>query len=334
MSRIDIEILLERYLKGESTPAENELVEKWLSETNQEDAHWMALNKDQRTQWLDQLFMDIKTDIKSDMKSTAAPAKLIPLHPRKKWRNVIAGSAAAAAVLLILFLGWPLLRGKTSSSKLMTVIVPASQKRKLILTDGSSIWINAGSSVQYPETFTGSTREVYLTGEAYFDIVHDSAKPFIVHTGSVLTRVLGTAFDINADQAANTVVVTVTRGRVSVADGPRLLGFITPNQQIAYNTVSKQPVEKTVDADRIIGWQDSSIHFEDVTFEEAAKELGRRFKVVIVFANDQVKRCRFSGTSLEGKNIDEILKVLCNFNHASFKHAADGSIMIDGKGCE
>jgi ferric-dicitrate binding protein FerR (iron transport regulator) len=84
--------------------------------------------------------------------------------------------------------------------------------RQLInLPDGSKVVLNANSKLEYPPGFSNNTREVYLDGEAYFDIAHDPGKPFIVHTGSISTRVLGTAFNINAYRSQQFVEVTVTR---------------------------------------------------------------------------------------------------------------------------
>jgi transmembrane sensor len=325
MSRIEIEILLERYLKGETNALENERVEKWLADNDNENSEWQRLNKDGREQWLNNLFTDIKSSVNA--------GKVVDLHPKKIWWKSIAAVAAAAVIFLTLFFGWPAFHNVINPEKLMAMQVPANEKRELVLSDGSKIRINAGSEFQYPVTFNGNTREVYLTGEAYFDIVHDASKPFIVHTGNVITKVLGTAFNINADKKSNTVVVTVTRGKVSVADGTHLLGLITPNQQITYNTSNNEHIQNTVDANEVIAWQENDLHFEDITFEQAAKELQQRFKINIKFSNDKVKNCRFSGTALKGKNIDQVLKVLCSFNNATYQHNPDGSITIDGKGC-
>jgi transmembrane sensor len=209
----------------------------------------------------------------------------------------------------------------------------SDQKKQMVLSDGSKIWLNAGSELKYPEKFNGTTREVFLTGEAYFDIKHDASKAFIVHTGNLVTTVLGTAFDIKANKTDRLIIVTVTRGKVSVSEGKRLLGLITPNQQISYNKQNKFHVETSVDASRVIAWQSAELRFEDITFQEAAKILSERFHVKITFNNDKIKACRFSGSALSGKNIDQVLKVICAFNNAHYDHNPDGSISINGKGC-
>jgi transmembrane sensor len=327
MSRHDIEHLLDRYLKGETTAKENELVDEWLAENDNINTEWQNLDQPTRQQWLNSLFSDIENTISADN------AKVVVMQPRTIWWRSVAAVAAILAIFFTLFLEWPAIQNKLHPQQLITLTVPSNKKQQISLADGSKVWINASAQLKYPKVFNNKVREVYLSGEAYFDIKHDASKPFIVHTGDVVTTVLGTAFNINADKNSNTIIVTVTRGKVSVIAGKHLLGFVIPNQQITYNTLNNQHTQTTVNADEVIAWQQGDLQFDDITFEEAAKQLRQRFNVNVSFTNEKVKNCRFSGTALKGKNIDQVLKVICAFNNASYTHLPDGSILIDGKGC-
>jgi len=211
--------------------------------------------------------------------------------------------------------------------------VPLNQQKQITLPDGSKVWVNASSQLKYPQQFNGKTREVFLSGEAYFDIKHDVNKPFIIHTGKIVTTVLGTAFDIKEDKMRHIIVVTVTRGKVSVANGNKQLGIITPNQQISFNLLDSKSVQTDVDASQVIAWQKSELHFEDITFADAALQLQQRFNVKINFSSNKIKDCRFTGTALRGEKLDKILKVVCAFNNATYQTKPDGSILIDGLGC-
>jgi transmembrane sensor len=327
MSRIDIEDLLDRYLKGEASPEEIERVETWLNNNGGTNSEWQQMDKPSKDQWLSGLFNEIEKSI------SANDDKVIKMQPRTNlWRSI----AAVAAVLAIFFsayLEWPAMQGLLHRQHLTALNVPSNQKKQITLADGSKIWVNGGSELKYPETFYGKTREVYLSGEAYFDIQHDASRPFIIHTGKVVTTVLGTAFNIKEDKTLHTVVVTVTRGKVSVANGNQLLGTITPNQQISFNVINNQHIQKDVDVKQATAWQESELHFEDITFGDAAVELQQKFKVKITFNNDKLKNCRFTGTALEGENLDKILKVICAFNNATYQTKADSTILIDGPGC-
>lgn len=329
MSRNQIEALLDRYVKGEASTEENALVERWLEKNGNSNADWTSLDQSGKDEWLSSVFGDIKNTI------GGGEDKVIQLPQRKHflWRSV----AAAAAVLIIssvLYMEWPALQNRLHPVQLTALRVPANQKKEITLVDGSQVWVNAGSEIKYPKVFTGKVREVYLTGEAYFDIAHDTSKPFIIHTGKVVTTVLGTAFNIKEDKGKNTIEVTVTRGKVSVANGEKLLGVLIPNQQISFNTLKQEAIKGTVDANSVIAWQQSELHFDDVSFADAVSQLQKRFNVKINFSNDKIKDCRFTGTSLNGEKLDNILKVICAFNNATYQTKSDGSIIINGAGCK
>ena len=327
MSRIDIENLLDRYLKGEALPWETEQVETWLNEHTGHNTEWQHMNENDRNKWLSGLFSEIEASTGiNDPKVVAMPSR------KFAWRS-IAAVAATLALFLTVYLEWPALQNRLHPTLLMVLNIPANEKKQVVLADGSVIQINSGSEIKYPQQFDATKREVYLSGEAYFDVHHDPSKPFIIHTGKVITTVLGTAFDIKEDSRLNTITVTVTRGKVSVADGNEVLGTITPNQQISFNKVSNLHVQKNVDASEFISWQQSDIHFNDITFADAAVQLEKRFKVKISFANEKIKNCRFTGTALKEDKLDNILKVICALNKSTYKAMSDGSIIINGQGC-
>jgi len=326
MGRIDMEDMFERYLKGEASANEIELVETWLDRHHIPGNEWQQMDKSSRDQWLDGLFNEIKADAGINR------PKIIAMPQKRLWRS-IAAVAAALALFFAIYLEWPVLREKFRPVPQVVLNVPINQKKQVILADGSRIWVNSASQLKYPEVFKDKIREVYLSGEAYFDIHHDAARPFIIHTGKVLTTVMGTAFNIKEDNLQHTVTVTVTRGKVSVANGHDALGIITPNQQISFNTVSHHYIQTNIDSKEAIAWQESDLHFNDITFADAAAQLQQRFKVKISFTNQKVKSCRFTGTALKDENLNKILDVICAFNNATYQTKTDGSILIDGPGC-
>jgi ferric-dicitrate binding protein FerR (iron transport regulator) len=327
MDRNIIEALLDRYLKGETSQEENELVENWLQENNNPHSEWQHFNQSRKDKWLADVFGQVQDSIKAN------EPKIVAMPQRKHlWRR-IAAVAAVLAICFTLYLEWPALQSRLRPVQLTALTVSLNQQKQITLADGSKVWINASSQLKYPQQFNGKIREVYLSGEAYFDIQHDVSKPFIIHTGKVVTTVLGTAFNIKEDKNSHTIVVTVTRGKVSVANGIKQLGIITPNQQISFNLLNSKATQTEVDAKQAIAWQKNELHFEDITFAEAALQLQQRFHIKINFSNDKIKDCRFTGTALNGDKLDKILKVVCAFNNATYQTKKDGSIMIDGNGC-
>lgn len=210
--------------------------------------------------------------------------------------------------------------------------VARSEHKKIVLPDGSTVILNNNSTLEYPEQFSGATRTVKLNGEGYFEIQPDPAGPFIVESGKLKTTVLGTAFNIKTLNGDSGIIVTVTTGKVSVADEHKVLGILTPNEQMVFHTDDKKPDLVKVAAEEIVQWQKNDLFFENITMEQAAAILSQKFNVKITFLNDEGKNCRFTATFLKGESLDEILKVITSFNDAEYK-ILPGEIMISGKNC-
>lgn len=315
MENLQVKALLEKYLSGTCTETEIAILEDWYLQRD------IQLSSELTGE---ELYEDL-----------AHIANGLPLYTPLKKRSLWPRIAAAAAVLILFFsiyLLWPAKQSLLHPALTITK-APGNLKKQIRLADGSQVWINSESSLAYPSSFNGSTREVYLSGEAYFDISHDPGKPFIIHTGELTTTVLGTAFDIKEDKKLHTVIITVTRGKVSVSKGSRKLGILTPNEQISFNTISSKAIKQGADAQQAIAWQKIDLQFDNTSFEDAAKQLEQRYQVTIRFANEKVKNCRFTGASLIGESLDKLLKTMCDFNQATYQVQADGSILIDGQGC-
>ena len=215
----------------------------------------------------------------------------------------------------------------------MVVVKTSNEHQKVTLPDGSTVILNNNSSVSYPSVFDAEKREIFLSGEGYFDIKHDATKTFTVNTGKLRTTVLGTAFNIRAYDNDKDITVTVTRGKVSVLGDQAMLSIVTPNQQIVFNKGYKKYNVAKVVAKNSIQWQESDLFFDDISMEQAVQLLSTRFNTPIVFDNNKVAKCRFTATFLKGETLDEILKVICSYNNAQYESAA-GGITIKGNGCE
>jgi transmembrane sensor len=202
------------------------------------------------------------------------------------------------------------------------------------LPDGSTVILNAESRLEYSKSFENkSVREVYLTGEGFFDVKQDPSKPFLVHTGKLKTTVLGTAFNVKAFADETSITVTVTRGKVKVSDDVKILGIISHNQQITFDKNSDKALQKSVNSQKSIAWVEKDIFFDNITLVDAVEQLEKRFGITIRFGNDASKQCRFTATFVKGENLDQILNIICEFNKATFEYDSAGAIEINGEGC-
>lgn len=324
MNREKIENLLDRYLKRITSVEEDKLVEKWLQDHQNTDSKWNEMDERSKNQWINQTFIQINHTIDANRK---------PLIKRRLAFTAVITAAAAIVIAFLLNTEIPAIKQLWKSEEFTIQVTNKGQKKLIVLADGSRVWVNQNAELKYPKEFNGNTREVYLSGEAYFDVAHDAKKTFIIHNGTFSTTVLGTAFNIREDKDSHTIQVTVSRGKVSVANAGKALAFITPNQQISFNRLKQQLKKATVDADSTSSWKLADLHFEDVTFGEAIEQLSIHFGVIINFSTEKLKNCKFSGTNLAHQKLEDILNVMCAFNKASYVKNKDGSIMISGKGC-
>ncbi len=228
----------------------------------------------------------------------------------------------AAAILIIISAGlyfYPQIPAVSAGR-----ISQSYQKREhrlINLPDGSTVIVAAGSKLNYPSSFDSlAIREVHLEGEAYFDIQHNTDKPFIVRTGKVATTVLGTAFNIKAWPLDEDITVTVNRGKVRLAAGQNTLGILKPNQQITYNKNKADVVQRDVQAAEYLSWKQDDLLLDNVTVSEAAKILEDRFKVSISITEEPIRIKRFTTTFLKGESLEQVLKSICEFNDAVYTY--------------
>jgi len=211
-------------------------------------------------------------------------------------------------------------------------VVKNTAHKWIKLPDGSSVQLNAGSHLDYPESFVGlAKREVILVGEAYFDIIHDVKHPFVIHTGKIKTTVLGTAFNISAYHADADVTVTVTRGKVMVQDEQQTLAVLTPDQQLVW-TKTTPAVKNVVKAEAVVAWKQSDLIMDDITLGDAAKMITERYGIAVQFKTEKVKNCRFTAAFLNKNEISQVLTVLGDITGAILT-LNEGVVTIDGNGC-
>lgn len=257
----------------------------------------------------------------------------VPLHQSKSFSAVTKIAASLALLICSGMTIFFLADRKNPSSNSMQASADLVPRGFIRLPDGSSVILNEGSHLDYPQTFDGGVREVTLTGEGYFDISHDPVRPFVVHTGKVRTTVLGTAFNIKAYPHQADITVTVARGKVKVSDDKQVFAIVNPDQQITLSKNRDIVEQKTVDSHQVTAWMEKDIYFDDITIGEAIDQLEKRFQIKITFGDSNIRDCRFTATFVKGENIEQILRILCEFNNATLEENAAGDYEIHGGEC-
>jgi ferric-dicitrate binding protein FerR (iron transport regulator) len=188
---------------------------------------------------------------------------------------------------------------------------PVDYARNISLPDGSTVILHKGSTLAYNDDFSRTSREVILTGEAYFDVARIPEQPFIIHSGDVRTIVLGTAFTVKAWPDQERVVVTVTRGKVKVENRSEVLAVLTANQQLDYDIQkSRTQTSETVD-ESANEWIREEMIFNQVPLNRIASVLEKRYNVNINIPDsrlgDKIFVFSFNGT----ENLVDVLDMFC-----------------------
>ncbi len=193
-----------------------------------------------------------------------------------------------------------------------TLTVPKGSKPvQLVLADGSEVWLDVASSITYPTAFAGKERKVEITGEAYFEVAHNKAMPFIVQKGDVEIKVLGTHFNVNAYDEENSLKVTLLEGAVKVERNKSESLNIKPGQQAEINRQGKMRLNNDVDLDEVMAWKNNWFNFNSLTVPEIMQQIERWYNVTVIY-NYQGKpgNKHFSGIVSRNNNVSDVLKIM------------------------
>ena len=190
-----------------------------------------------------------------------------------------------------------------------TVNIPYGGEYNLVLPDGTRIYLNAGTTLRYPDHFAGGSREIFLSGEAYLEVSRDTSRPFIVRTDQMDVRVLGTVFNVNAYPDGSYVRTTLVEGKVETSCGGERI-VMKPGTQVAYDKATRQADYFPVDVRHFISWKDGYYDFRDMTLGELMQIFVRWYDVDVRFANPLLENLRFSGRLRRYEDVSELFEQL------------------------
>jgi len=207
-----------------------------------------------------------------------------------------------------------------------------SQKLTLSMTDGSKIVLNANSELKCSRKFGQSDRVLHLTGEAYFDVASDMTKPFVVHTGPLATRVLGTKFNVQAFPGEDQIVVALVEGKVDVIEDEALDGsshmILKPRERVYYNSISRQMRVDTFDEVAVIGWKDNIFKFENIPLADIFRAIEHNYGVSITIQDEAYLDTRYT-TNISQSTLWTMVKVIGRVAHLQYHvTTSNDSVMI------
>lgn len=326
--------LLRKYLEGRTTPEEEKLIDEWYESLSEKNLP--LLSDGEKSELRDAYWGGLQ----SGMRTSATKR-------RRLWPTF---AAIAASISLIIALAFYVLPPEATKRVAQVMNPPdaeiiennSGESKEILLPDGSTVTLASNSVLQYQEDFNRTDRKIQLSGEAFFNIAHNAEKPFYAFANEVVTKVLGTSFNIVAYPDDLNVTVSVKTGKVSVytrsdekgrlADQEEDL-ILTPNQQAVYSrneqkvsrTLVKEPLP--VIAEEKMG----RVRFEEAPVSEVFEALERMYNIEIRFDEAIFSRCSIT-TSVSGRDMFERIDVICEIIGASYR-VDDTAIVISGTGC-
>jgi ferric-dicitrate binding protein FerR (iron transport regulator) len=267
-----------------------------------------------------------------------AEVSSIPKKTHPKINTQIGLITKIAAALLIIFTFVFLINSSLQDSPvedspvaMIEKINPSGQKSKIFLPDGSEVWLNAESKIAYPEIFSDSIRKVTLNGEAFFSVIKDPEKPFIVQAGKVSTTVLGTSFNIYAYNNEPGTYIALQSGKVKVdisnEHGHQEL-YLEPGEGISYDKFSHETIKEEFDEELQLGWKDGIIKFDDANVDDVFNTLSRWYGVEFEIKNNKNESWTYEGT-YEDEVLDNVLKGISFTKSFSYKFVNPKYVIVE-----
>jgi transmembrane sensor len=217
------------------------------------------------------------------------------------------------------------------------VIISYGKKSMIVLSDGTRVWLNAGSQLVYPAVFSGKSRQVTLIGEAFFDVTKNPQNPFIVRTSDVSVQVLGTRFDVSAYPDDKIIQTVLEEGKVNLKySGKGILGReyvveMQPNQMVEFDRTSGEARSKLVDVSKYVSWKDGMLEFEKIDLGRALMQVERFYNVKIHLSDPEIGTYKLSGKLDLKDEPEEVLNVIKLTVPIDWQKKSNGDFVIINK---
>lgn len=340
MAPKDLNRLLEKYLAGKCTEAEREMIDSWYGALGgKQELNAETLHEDELPEIESRMLSRIETRTGLSLPESA------PEEENRSYFWRYAGIAASLLFCLALagyyFLPSPMppevlvVSETTAVAPTAAIENTSDANKRVILPDGSIVEMSPGSRIRFPNDPETTSRELFLEGEAYFDVAHNSARPFLVYAGDVITKVLGTTFIVRALGQDEKITVSVRTGKVTVysRNSTHKKTVLVPNQEAVYNRVtdivatqSVKEAEVSAPYSRI-----AEMHFEETPVSSVLEMLHQTYDIDITFHKETLSGCVLTSSFYEEGLYDRI-DVICTAIGATYE-IVDSRIVIKSQGC-
>jgi ferric-dicitrate binding protein FerR (iron transport regulator) len=310
----EFEALLPGYLSGDLSDSEKASIDLWRAGSPENEQHfqnslkaWESISLLQEMEQFNSFEALSKVHDKIDHSGSS------------RWMNVIKLVAAIFLLPLMGYSGYVTFQNFSLKKEMMEHIVMQTISSRqgmvsqFLLADGTRVWLNSGSELQFPNRFVGDSREVKLRGEAYFEVVKNENQPFHVNAGKLNVEVLGTSFDVAnyKDEKREEVILVEGKVRLAVKQGDKLTerGTLNPGQMGVYCDSTGKVRTEEVSVDKYIAWRYGNLIFRDDKMEDVVKRLSRWFNVEIHINDPEINSYIYKA-SFRNENLLQVLNLL------------------------
>lgn len=307
--------LLYKFFKGTASLEEGMKVKKW-QESSEENKR--AFYRERRL--FDTVILNCA---QADASIRKQPKNLRFLFAKLEWLKI---ASVVVFTLGISYL-YQQYNSRNLQPKMSLISVPAGQRVSLLLPDGTSVWLNANSTMQYPASFDSKQRTVILRGEAFFDVAKDKKHPFVVQTENYAIEVLGTTFNVNAYPDKDDFETALMQGSVNISSiiNPSRKITLAPKQKVYLNK-GELTVANINDYDHYL-WRNGLICFRDQPFADIMREFEKCYGIDIVINNKKVEEYYYTGKFRQTDGVDYALRILQGDLHFHYKKDNDNQII-------
>jgi transmembrane sensor len=272
-------------------------------------------------------------------KSDVAPGRSGAVLTLSNGQKIVLDSAGDgelardASVAVIKKNGTIAYQGRTAETVYNTITTNRGRQWQLTLPDGTQVWLNAASSIQYPISFTGKERSVAVTGEGYFEVKHNAAQPFRVRVGNQVIEDVGTGFNVNAYPDEPIIQTTLVEGKVRVSaqdtgtHDPAWHVVLSPGQQAQVNAAGKVHVVSDADVEQATAWKNGLFSFEHASLPVMMRQLARWYNVDVQYKGDIPNHLSFTGEMGRDLSLAQVLHLLASM-HVHFTIEEDKRVVI------
>jgi transmembrane sensor len=307
-------ILIAKYLSGDLSQDEIVELKTWISASKENSIYFQQIKNiwDNSDHSIEKKIVDTEKAfraIKNRVTSRSSSAGF--LYFWKKIAAILLIPIIIGNILYFIFGGKNYQRNQEPIYN--ELFAAFGTRSALKLSDGTSVWLNSGSSIRYPDRFVGNKRIVELKGEAYFEVEHDPERPFIVETSSLSVKATGTKFNVSGYTSADKSEVTLVSGKVEVnlTDNNNNIKStnLDPDQHYTLNKVSGKTSITTEDTYKFISWKDGKLIFRNEPLSDVIKKISQVFNVDIELQGTSLQDYRYRAT-FQDESLAEILKLL------------------------